>query len=354
MQKLFELMKALPCDVDCGIVSNSVNIKYFTKFSMTNGVLIVTHNDAYLLTDFRYYEMAKLYVKDISVICFKDLCAELDNIFKNNSCFRVAIESSNVVVKTFENYKKRFKDISFVTDSRLDDIILNLRMIKTDYEIQKIEQAQNITELAFNNVLNFISKDKTEIDVARELNSFILSNSDGLSFDTIVVSGSNSSLPHGVPSNKLIQSGDFITMDFGAIVDGYHSDMTRTVCFGKLSSEKEEIYNIVLSGQELVLNAVKEGVLCSDLDNLVRKYFKKFGFDSEFGHSLGHGVGLDIHEQPFLSSRGNIELRKGMVITIEPGIYLSGRFGVRIEDMILVTENGYKNFTICSKDLICI
>lgn len=354
MQKLFELMKALPCDVDCGIISNSVNIKYFTKFSMTDGVLIVTHNDAYLLTDFRYYEMAKLCVKDISVICFKDLYAELGNIFKNNSCFRVAIESSNVVVKTFENYKKRFKDISFVTDSRLDDIILNLRMIKTDYEVQKIEQAQKITELAFNNVLNFISKDKTEIDVARELNSFILSNSDGLSFDTIVVSGSNSSLPHGVPSNKLIQSGDFITMDFGAIVDGYHSDMTRTVCFGKLSSEKEEVYNIVLSGQELALSAVKEGVLCSDLDNLVREYFKKFGFDSEFGHSLGHGVGLDIHEKPSLSSCGNVELRKGMVITIEPGIYLSGRFGVRIEDMILVTENGYKNFTKCSKDLICI
>ena len=354
MQKLFELIKALPCDVDCGIISNSVNIKYFTKFSMTDGVLIVTHNDAYLLTDFRYYEMAKLCVKDISVICFKDLYAELGNIFKNNSCFRVAIESSNVVVKTFEHYKKRFKDIKFVTDSRLDDIILNLRMIKTNYEIQKIEQAQKITELAFDNVLNFISKDKTEIDVARELNSFILSNSYGLSFDTIVVSGSNSSLPHGVPSNKLIQSGDFITMDFGAIVDGYHSDMTRTVCFGKLSSEKEEVYNIVLSGQELALNAVKEGVLCSDLDNLVREYFRKFGFDSEFGHSLGHGVGLDIHEKPSLSSCGNVELRKGMVITIEPGIYLSGRFGVRIEDMILVTENGYKNFTKCSKDLICI
>ena len=354
MQKLFELMKALPCDIDCGIISNSVNVKYFTKFSMTDGLLVVTHNDAYLLTDFRYYEMAKLYVKDISVICFNDLNAELENIFKNNSCFRVAIESSNVVVKAFKNYKERFKDITFVTDSRFDDIILNLRMIKTDYEIKQIEHAQEITELAFNNILNFISKDKTEIDIARELNAFILSNSDGLSFDTIVVSGSNSSLPHGVPSNKLIQNGDFITMDFGAIVDGYHSDMTRTVCFGGLSSEMEEIYNIVLSGQKLALEAVKEGVFCSYLDNLVREYFKKFGFDSEFGHGLGHGVGLDIHEKPSLSPRGNIELKKGMVVTIEPGIYLSGRFGVRIEDMILVTENGYKNFTKCSKDLICI
>ncbi len=354
MQKLFELMRALPHDIDCGIISNSVNIKYFTKFSLTDGLLIVTHDDAYLLTDFRYYEMAKMCVKDISIICSKDLNADLKNIFKTNSCSRVAIESRNVVVKTFENYKERFKDINFVTDSRFDDIILNLRMIKTDYEIKKIEQAQKITELAFDHILNFISKDKTELDIARELNAFILNNSDGLSFDTIVVSGSNSSLPHGTPSNKFIQNGDLITMDFGAIIDGYHSDMTRTVCFGEMSSEKKEIYNIVLSGQKLALNSVKEGIACCDLDSLVRKYFRKFGFDSEFGHSLGHGVGLDIHEKPTLSPRGNIELKKGMVVTIEPGIYLSGKFGIRIEDMILITENGHKNFTRCSKDLICI
>ena len=227
-------------------------------------------------------------------------------------------------------------------------------MIKTDYEIKKIEDAQKVTELAFNNVLKFISEGKTEIDIARELNTFILNNSDGLSFDTIVVSGSNSSLPHGVPSSKPIQKGDLITMDFGAVIDGYHSDMTRTVCFGKLSPEKQEVYNIVLSGQKLALNSVKEGICCSELDKLVREYFGKFGFDSEFGHSLGHGVGLDIHEKPFLSSRGNIELKKGMVVTIEPGIYLSGRFGVRIEDMILITESGYRNFTKCSKELICV
>lgn len=354
MQRLFELMRNLPSDIDCGIISSSVNIKYFTKISLTDGLLVVTHSDAYLLVDFRYYEMAKSVIKDISVVCFKDLNADLENIFKKNECNKVAIESTNVVVKTFENYKNRFRNVDFITDARLDDIILDLRMIKTDYEIKKIEHAQKVTEAAFNNVLNFISEGKTELDIARKLNTFISNNSDGLSFDTIVVSGSNSSLPHGVPSSKLIQKGDLITMDFGAIVDGYHSDMTRTVCFGEISSEKNEIYNIVLSGQKLALNSAKEGVCCSDLDRLVREYFKKFGFDSEFGHSLGHGVGLDIHEKPFLSSRGNIELKKGMVVTIEPGIYLSGRFGVRIEDMILITESGYKNFTKCSKELICI
>lgn len=354
MQKLFDLMRKLPPDIDCGVISSSINIKYFTRFSLTDGVLVVTHSDAYLLTDFRYYEMAKSVIKDISVICFKDLNAELANIFEVNGFSSVAIESSYVAVKTLENYKKRFKDITFITNDRFDDIILDLRMVKTDYEIKKIEHAQEVTEAAFNSVLNFISEGKTELDIARNLNTFILNNSEGLSFDTIVVSGSNSSLPHGVPSYKPIQKGDLITMDFGAIVDGYHSDMTRTVCVGELSSEKEEIYNIVLSGQKLALNSVKEGIRCSDVDRLVRDYFKKFGFDSEFGHSLGHGVGLDIHERPFLSSRGNIELKKGMVVTIEPGIYLSGRFGVRIEDMILITENGYKNFTKCSKELICI
>lgn len=354
MRKLFELMRTLPSDVDCGIISSDVNIKYFTKFSLTDGLLVVTHSDAYLLVDFRYYEMAKSCITDISVICFEDLKNELENIFKINNCSRVAIESSNVVVRTFENYKKTFRDVVFIADARFDDIILNLRMIKTDYEIKQIEHAQKIAELAFNNILNFISERVTEIDIARELNSFILKHSDGLSFDTIVVSGSNSSLPHGVPSSKLIQKGDFITMDFGAIVDGYHSDMTRTVCFGEPSSEKKEIYNIVLSGQKLALNSVKPGTRCSELDKLVREYFERFGFSSEFGHSLGHGVGLDIHEMPTLSFRGNIELKKGMVVTIEPGIYLNGRFGVRIEDMILITESGYENFTKCSKELICI
>ena len=136
MRKLFELMRTLPSDVDCGIISSDVNIKYFTKFSLTDGLLVVTHSDAYLLVDFRYYEMAKACITDISVICFEDLKNELENIFKINNCSRVAIESGNVVVRTFENYKKRFRDVVFIADARFDDIILNLRMIKTDYEIK--------------------------------------------------------------------------------------------------------------------------------------------------------------------------------------------------------------------------
>ena len=354
MRQLLKIMEELPSGVDCGIISSGVNRRYFTEFSSSAGVLLITRYAAYLLVDFRYYDMAVLRAKGVEVICFKNLYDELEKLFCDLNCRNVAIEISDFTVQIFNKFKKRFENINFITDGQLDDVISKLRTTKSAREVEKIKSAQEVTDAAFFHILNFISPGKTEVDIARELNKFVLSKSDGLSFDTIVASGPNSSFPHATASLRKVQKGDFVTMDFGDVVDGYHSDMTRTVCCAKPSDDQKNIYDVVLSGQRLALEAAKPGVLCCDLDGLVRKYFKKFGFDKEFGHSLGHGVGLDIHEKPFLSSKEPAMLADGMVITVEPGLYFKSKYGVRIEDMILVCENGYENLTKSPKELICI
>lgn len=352
MSMLNRLMQRLPQDIDCGIINNNINRRYFTNFSSTAGTLIVTHEKAYLLVDFRYYEMAVLRVKNAEVILFNDLNKEIDNIIKKHNCKNVAIEAYKVTVKELQDYKNNFKNINFVTDYRFDKLIEELRIVKTNSEIYKILSAQEITELAFDHILKFISKGKTESEVARELNRFILDRADGLAFDTIVVSGVNSSLPHGVPSSKELKDGDFVTIDFGAMLDGYHSDMTRTVCIGTPSKEQTDLYKTVLWGQKLALDFIKSEKVCKDVDKVTRDYFESLGYVSEFGHGLGHGVGLEIHEAPRLAPKNDIVLKEGMVVTVEPGLYLQGKYGVRIEDMVVVTKDGCKNFTKCSKELI--
>ena len=354
MHQLTKIMQELPSHIDCGIISSCVNRRYFTGFASSAGVLLVTRSAAYLLVDFRYYDMAVLRAKDVEVICFKNLYDELEKLCYDLNLRNVAIEISDITVQIFNKYVKRFENINFITDGQLDDMISRLRITKSAEEIEKIKAAQGVAEAAFSHILKFISPGKTEIEIARELNKFVLSNSDGLSFETIVVSGQNSAFPHGIASSKKIKNGDFITMDFGAVVDGYHSDMTRTICCGTPSDDQRKIYDIVLSGQKLALEAAEPGVLCRDVDGLVRKYFNKFGFSEEFGHGLGHGVGLDIHELPFLSSKESSKLADGMVVTVEPGLYLKGRYGVRIEDMILICEDGNENLTKSPKELICI
>ena len=354
MDQLLKIMQELPDEVDCAMVSSDVNRRYLTGVSSTDGVLVITRSVAYLLVDFRYYEMAVSRAKGFDVILFKNLYDELEKLFCELNCCDIAIEIGDITVETFNKYQKRFKSINFIADGGLDATISRLRMNKSAEEVEKIKSAQEVADAAFSHILSFISPGKTELEIARRLNSFILEKSDGLSFETIVVSGKNSSLPHGLPSSKQIQKGDFVTMDFGALIDGYHSDMTRTICCGEPSNDQKKVYDLVLSGQKLALDAVRPGAMCCDIDDLVRKYFNGFGFDEEFGHGLGHGVGLSIHEKPSLSPKEPCKLSCGMVITVEPGLYLSGKYGVRIEDMVLVSEEGCENLTKSSKELICI
>ena len=265
----------------------------------------------------------------------------------------MAIESENMTVKELNTYRHYFSSLKIVSDDSLSNAIWALRMIKDDEEIECIKMAQHIAEMSLEELLPFIKVGRTEREVALELNRLMFKNgAEDLSFETIVLAGRNTSMPHGVPSDKKIEEGEFVLMDFGAVYNGYHSDMTRTVCVGKPSEEMEKVYDIVLRAQEAGIEAARAGIMGSALDKVSRDIIEAAGYGECFGHSLGHGVGLDIHEKPNASPNYKLPLSSGSVVTIEPGIYIAGKFGVRIEDFVILTENGCENMTKCAKNLI--
>jgi Xaa-Pro aminopeptidase len=230
-------------------------------------------------------------------------------------------------------------------------MVVGLREVKDKGEIEKINQAQIITDMAFEHILGILSTDITETDVACELEYFMRKNgAEDKSFETIAVSGKKSSLPHGVPSNTRLEKG-FLTMDFGATFEGYHADMTRTVSIGKADEKMIEIYDTVLKAQLSALECLRVGITGADADRVAREIIDK-KFKGAFGHSLGHGVGLEIHESPTLSYRNDFPLETGNVVTVEPGIYIPNFGGVRIEDLVVIRESGCENLTSSVKELI--
>jgi len=239
------------------------------------------------------------------------------------------------------------------TESILSDTVNQLRRVKTEDEILNIKYAQSITDKAFSHILEYIKPGKTEKEIALELEFFMRANkSEGVAFETIVVSGKNSSLPHGVPTDKPLEYGDFITMDFGAAFGGYCSDMTRTVALGGVDEKQELVYNTVLKAQNAVLENIGNGKKCRDMDKIARDLINSAGFEGCFGHGLGHSLGLEIHENPACNTRDDTILIPGMLMTVEPGIYIENTFGVRIEDLVVIRENGYENLTTSPKELI--
>lgn len=336
------------------LIMSEENICYFTCFHSTNGYLVVTGEKAYFLTDSRYIEAAQNKITSCDeILQIKSMESELVPLLKKLGITKLETESERISVSRYNEIKKLFDFANVICDGGLDRAISEIRTVKNDNETQKIIMAQRIAEKAFDYILTFISAEKTEKEVALELEYFMLKNgADGLSFETICVSGKNSSLPHGVPTDKKIEKGDFITMDYGATTEFYHSDMTRTVAVGEVSSKQAEIYETVLKAQTAGLDAIKSGVSCKDVDAVSRKIIADKGYGDYFGHGLGHGVGVEIHELPTLNPSSKAVLKPGHIVTVEPGIYLPGEFGVRIEDMALVTEEGCINLTKCEKKLI--
>ena len=230
-----------------------------------------------------------------------------------------------------------------------------MRSVKSDEDIEKMKVAQKFTDDAFTHILGFIKEGRTEKEIALELDYFMLKNgAEALSFDTIALAGKNTSMPHGVPSDYKVKNGDFVLMDFGAVYDGYHSDMTRTVCVGNPSDDMKNIYNIVLSAQSAALKSVCAGITGKNFDFVAREIIEDAGYGEAFGHSLGHGVGMEIHEYPNASVKSDAVLPENAVVTVEPGIYIPQKFGVRIEDMVKITKEGCINFTHSPKNLICL
>lgn len=336
------------------LIMSEENICYFTSFHSTNGYLVVTGDKAIFLTDSRYIEAAQNKITSCDeILQIKSMENDLVPLVKSLGVTEVKTESERISVSRYNTIKKLFDFASVTSDGDLDEAIGEIRTVKNEAEVAKIVKAQRIAEMAFDYILDFISTDKTEKEIALELEYFMLKNgADGLSFETICVSGKNSSLPHGVPTDKKIEKGDFITMDYGATTEFYHSDMTRTVAVGEVSSKQIDVYETVLKAQLAGLEAIKAGVNCKDVDAVSRKIIADKGYGDYFGHGLGHGVGVEIHELPTLNPSSKAVLKEGHIVTVEPGIYLPGEFGVRIEDMALVTADGCVNLTECEKKLI--
>ena len=346
---LSEFINKLPKNVDGTLIVSPENRRYFTGFDASDGFLFATRNGSVFLTDSRYIEAAK----DKIVCCdVEEQKEKLIEYAKRFDCKTLAVEADRLTVSQLKNLRKALHGIKLTTVGT-DKIIDSLRAVKTDKEIENICKAQRIAEAAFDHILGFIKVGVTEKEVALELDHYMLSHgAEGLSFETIAISGANTSKPHGVPTDKKIEPGDFVTMDYGAVVNGYHSDMTRTVAVGTASDEQKKIYKIVLEAQLAALRVLKSGVKCSDADKAARDVITEAGYGEYFRHSTGHGVGIEIHEKPFVSPKSAAVLRSGNVVTDEPGIYIPGKFGVRIEDMALITENGCENLTKAPKELI--
>ncbi|MDR2646526.1 MAG: aminopeptidase P family protein [Oscillospiraceae bacterium] len=351
--RLEALRQSLPKRT-AAIVVNPTNRLYFTGFASSAGTLFVTRELAVFFTDSRYIEAAKTAVSVCEVQETRGSAIDaIAALFRKSHCRKCLCETSFLTLAIAALYDKKIKlDIN---SGKLDDTILALRRIKSDDEVRKIKQAQRIAELAFAHILDFLAIGKTEREIARELDFFMLSNgADAISFDTIAVAGANSSKPHGVPGGYAVRAGDFVTMDFGAVVDGYHSDMTRTVAVGGIGDVQNRIYGIVLEAQTEALRVIRAGISCKAADAAARDVIEAAGFGEQFRHGTGHGVGLDIHEGVSLGSNSKDTLKAGEIVTVEPGIYLENKYGVRIEDMVLVTEDGCENLTTAPKNLIVI
>ncbi len=350
MNAIKMLQSRLPENVDCLLVTSALNQRYLTGLNYTDGYVVVSREGAWLLADFRYIEVAKRVEGDgLSVVLLENRKVTLGNIFADNKLSRVGFESGSVTCAELENFKKVFPLVDFVP---CGGIIEEMREIKTPAEVENIIKAQRIAEKALNRLFTLMTPDMTEIDVALELEYGMRKfGAEKTSFDTIAVSGSASSLPHGEPRNIKLEKG-FLTMDFGALYNGYCSDMTRTVVIGKADDEMKKVYNTVLSAQLAALDFVAAGKKGSDCDKVARDIIYGAGYEGCFGHSLGHGVGMFIHEEPRLSFTYDKPLAVGSVVTVEPGIYIEGKYGVRIEDMVYLSDNGAVNLTEANKDLI--
>lgn len=348
VEKLRNCMKEL--EVDGYFVTTLQNVRYLTGFTGTTGVAFVTANEQFFITDFRYREQATEQCKNFDVIIhqagvFQELACIIDDL----DLQRIAIEADEMNVATYQQLQS-ILNIEIVPTS---GVIEKIREVKDASEIKIIRQAIEIADQAFEHILTFIKPGITEIQVANELDFYMRSlGASGVSFDTIVASGVRSSMPHGVASQKVIESGDLITLDFGCYYEGYVSDMTRTIALGTIDPKLKEIYEIVLRANEIVNENTKAGITGKQMDALARDYITQKGYGDDFGHSTGHGIGLDIHEGPSISFRNEEPLVVNNIVTNEPGIYLAGLGGVRIEDDLLIQEGGVEILNHSPKELI--
>ncbi len=352
MKRIEKLKGLLPETIGGLLVSNQKNLRYLTGFNFSDGYALITRHKSYLLADFRYIEAARASVKDgMDVVLLAGKRAELiGDLLSDNHVETLGYEDNSVTCAVYSAMKTDYPAVNLLPAG---PIIEGMREFKDPSETECIIKAQRIAERAFDHILNFITPSCTETEIALELEYFMRKNgAPAVSFDIIAVSGKASALPHGEPRNHKLERG-FLTLDFGAVYGGYCSDMTRTVCIGHADDDMKRVYSTVLEAQSAALGAAAPGIRCFDIDKTARDIIDQAGFRGCFGHGLGHGVGMNIHEAPGVSSgSGEKKLMPGHVVTIEPGIYIEGKYGVRIEDMLITDENSVRNITAAPKNLI--
>lgn len=351
MKKIEELRKGMREEgIDGLLITNPYNRRYITGFSGTAGVVFITMDEAMLLTDFRYTVQAEEQATGFQIIEHKQpIFKEIAVIAANKNLKVIGFETNDVTYSVFETLQKEINsDLKPVSG-----LVEKQRLIKTEDEIKIIKAAAEIADAAFDHILSFIKPGIKEIDVSNELEFFMRKQgATSSSFDIIVASGYRSALPHGVASEKVIESGELVTLDFGALYQGYCSDITRTVAMGEISDQLTEIYDTVLAAQIKGMNGIKAGVTSKEADAFTRDHIKACGYGEYFGHSTGHGLGLEVHEGPALSFRSEDVLKEGMIVTVEPGIYVEGVGGCRIEDDTVITTEGNSSLTTAPKELI--
>lgn len=349
-EKVREILQSK--QLDAVILSNADNIRYLSGYCGDTGFLYLSENRSVIMTDFRYIYQVKAEAPSCEAIDIgsEGYSATIARLALEDNCRRIGYEAEHLLCATMKAWEEASPEIAFVN---IEEEIGDLRIIKTAYEIEQLRQAEHIGDIAFEEILDYLKPGVTELEIAARLEfSMKMHGASGISFDPIVASGRNSSMPHAIPSNKKLEVGDFVTLDFGCKYNGYCSDMTRTVVIGKASDRQKHIYDTVLQAQRAVLEQVKPGMTGVEIDAIARNVIYEAGYEGCFGHGLGHGTGLNVHESPRASLRYDKQVTTGMTLTVEPGIYVKDFGGVRIEDLIVFNETGYENLTFSPKHLI--
>ncbi|MGG0716530.1 aminopeptidase P family protein [Robertmurraya massiliosenegalensis] len=336
--------------IDGLLITSAYNRRYISNFTGTSGVVLISKSEAKFITDFRYVEQAAKQCEGFDIVKHTGpIPEEVAQQVKTLGINRLGFEQEHLTYSSFKNYEEAVS-AELVPVS---GVIEKIRLIKTDAEIKILKEAAEIADAAYKHILEFIRAGISELDVSNELEFFMRkAGATSSSFDIIVASGHRSALPHGVASDKIIEKGDFVTLDFGAYYKGYVSDITRTLAVGEPDAKLKEIYQVVFDAQQMGMDGIKPGMTGKEADALTRDYISSKGYGEYFGHSTGHGIGLEVHEGPALSFKSDLKLEPGMVVTVEPGIYIPGLGGVRIEDDTVITEKGNESLTHSTKELI--
>jgi Xaa-Pro aminopeptidase len=349
-KKIFEKIEANL--LDGLLITDRQNRLYLSGFSGSSGALLFTRKKVWLITDARYSIQARQQVFMPVVLQKKTLPEETVACVTRLGLKKIGLEARKINLGEYLFYKKNLPKVSL---EALNDFVEELRLIKDESEQQKMRRAAQIADKAFHYILKHIKVGVSERQIAARIDFYMKEQgAEGNSFETIVASGVRSALPHGTASDKKIKAREMVVLDFGCIADGYCSDMTRTICVGNPAMAMRRVYQLVLGAQQAALKVIKAGINCRQADLAARSVIDKGGYKSYFTHGLGHGVGLNVHEDPRVGPSSTQELKEGMTVTVEPGIYLEGKFGVRIEDLVLVNRQGCENFCKSGKELICV